>query len=71
MSLRRRIILETELEGTEELLNQVIAIADSIDRNIQFSISQEIVPESISERKTEGRIMVPNLTKRRAGVRHG
>lgn len=50
--MRRRIVFEIEAEGTENIIDSITKIMmDKVDLNCEFSISQEIVPERISEKK--------------------
>lgn len=61
--MRRRIVFEIEAEGTENIIDSITKIMmDKVDLNCEFSISQEIVPERISEKKE---IQIPAFLQNR------
>ena len=64
--MRRRIVFEIEAEGTENIIDSITKIMmDKVDLNCEFSISQEIVPERISEKKE---IQIPAFLQNRCGA---
>ena len=61
--MRRRIVFDIEAEGTENIIDSITKIMmDKVDLNCEFSISQEIVPERISEKKE---IQIPAFLQNR------
>lgn len=61
--MRRRIVFEIEAEGTENIIDSITKIMmDKVDLNCEFRISQEIVPERISEKKE---IQIPAFLQNR------
>ena len=59
--MRRRIVFEIEAEGTENIIDSITKIMmDKV--NCEFRISQEIVPERISEKKE---IQIPAFLQNR------
>lgn len=68
----RRITVEAELDGSEELMNKVIAAVSALDCNVRFSIRQEIVPEMVSvQNAAPVKLMVPDLKREREVKRYG
>lgn len=57
--MRRRIVFEIEAEGTENIIDSITKI---IMDKVEFGISQEIVPERISEKKE---IQIPAFLQNR------